>query len=68
MTYDFKCDTCGEVIEIMCSIRNKPDLVGCKCGGTAKRIYHISAIKYKGSGFYTTDRYDDPNEDPEDLK
>ena len=48
--YDFKCDTCGSVLEV-----NDPTPMPCTtCGMTMVRIWSAPAIKFNGSGFYST--------------
>lgn len=56
-TYDYKCETCGEIFEHFQSIKDEP-LEKCLCGkaGDVKRqISSGSGIIFKGSGFYVTD-------------
>lgn len=48
--YDFKCETCNDVIEI-----NEPIPPACEtCGMTMMRIWSAPAVQFKGSGFYST--------------
>lgn len=48
--YDFKCNTCKEVIELR---ENIPP--ACKtCGEVMARVYSAPAIQFKGTGFYKT--------------
>ena len=69
MRYHYKCNTCNRILEIDMKITdNKPDLLICPCHGTARRIYEMPAIKYKGEGFYTNDQWHPVDEDPADLK
>ena len=48
--YDFKCETCTEIIETseniapMCST----------CHGTMTRVWSTVAVKFNGTGFYST--------------
>jgi putative FmdB family regulatory protein len=57
-TYEYKCDTCGNVFEEFQSITAAP-LTRCKtkgCGGTVHRLISSGAgFLFKGSGFYITD-------------
>ena len=58
MTFNYKCDQCGYVLEMDYSLAaEKPESFACICGGTFKRIYEAPAIKFKGSGFYTNDQW-----------
>ncbi len=54
MIYDFRCKE-GHVTEHSCSMSDVPASVRCKCGKKATRIFSAPAIRFKGSGFYTTD-------------
>jgi putative FmdB family regulatory protein len=48
--YDFKCETCNDVIEL-----KEPYAPGCvTCGMTMVRIWSAPAVQFKGSGFYST--------------
>lgn len=48
--YDFKCETCNLVLET-----NDPALPPCTtCGTTMIRIWSVPAIKFNGTGFYST--------------
>ena len=56
MTFNYKCDQCGYVLEMDYSLAaEKPESFACICGGTFKRIYEAPAVKFKGSGFYAND-------------
>ena len=48
--YDFKCETCNDVVEL-----NDSAPPGCMtCGMTMVRIWSAPAIKFNGTGFYST--------------
>jgi len=48
--YDFKCETCGSVVELSDSAP-----VPCNtCGETMVRIWTAPAVKFNGGGFYST--------------
>ena len=48
--YDFKCLTCKIVLELKdTALPSCPD-----CGETMARIWDAPAVKFKGSGFYST--------------
>lgn len=54
-TYVYRCQKCGEEIEVVQSMSDPP-LKRCKaCRGALKRVYHPVGIVLKGSGFYKTD-------------
>ncbi len=48
--YDFKCSACTEVQE---TNENIPPACGT-CGETMHRIWSAPAIKFNGTGFYST--------------
>jgi putative FmdB family regulatory protein len=48
--YDFKCGTCGELVE---TIENIAPVCNT-CSGTMLRIWSVPAVKFNGSGFYST--------------
>ena len=59
-TYDYKCENCGNEIEVFQSIKDAP-LTKCeKCGkDTLKKMISGGAgLIFKGSGFYLTDYKD----------
>lgn len=54
-TYTYRCQKCGEEIEVVQSMSDPP-LKRCRsCRGALKRIFHPVGIVLKGSGFYKTD-------------
>jgi putative FmdB family regulatory protein len=48
--YDFKCETCGEIVE---TTENIPPICST-CSNTMMRIWSTVAVKFNGSGFYST--------------
>ncbi len=55
-TYDYECQSCGNIFEVFQSI-SAPKLKKCpRCRGKLKRLLGTGAgIIFKGSGFYATD-------------
>ena len=53
--YEYRCEDCGETIEIIQRFSDPPvDL--CKaCGGPLERLLSAPTIQFKGSGWYVTD-------------
>jgi putative FmdB family regulatory protein len=49
--YDFKCETCGSVVEVS----DSAPFPCTTCGNTMVRLWSAPAVKFNGSGFYTTD-------------
>lgn len=53
--YEYRCDDCGALFEVMQKMSDDP-LEACEqCGGQLRKVLHPVAIHFKGSGFYTTD-------------
>lgn len=53
--YEYKCDTCDEVFEVIQKFSDEPLKVHEKCGGPVHRLISPSAFQFKGSGWYVTD-------------
>lgn len=41
--YDYECDRCGQIWEVVYKISEKPEAILCRCGGTAVSI--ISSLR-----------------------
>lgn len=53
--YEYKCQKCASVFEIIQKMSDLP-LTECpECGGRLKKVLTAPAIQFKGSGFYITD-------------
>lgn len=53
--YDFKCKTCGTVIEVTRPADDE-SLVPCPdCSGETRRVFTPVGVHFKGSGFHSTD-------------
>jgi putative FmdB family regulatory protein len=54
-TYEYRCRSCGEPLEIVQSFTDDP-LTECPaCGGELRKVFQAVGIAFKGSGFYKTD-------------
>ncbi|MCS7044218.1 MAG: zinc ribbon domain-containing protein [Bryobacteraceae bacterium] len=53
--YEYKCDQCDEVFEVMQKFSDAPLETHDKCGGTVRRLISAPAIQFKGTGWYITD-------------
>jgi putative FmdB family regulatory protein len=53
--YEYRCDDCDAVVEVMQKMSDDPLEVCQHCGGHLRKVLHPVAIHFKGSGFYTTD-------------
>jgi putative FmdB family regulatory protein len=53
--YEYKCNSCGDVFEVLQKFSDTPLTVHTKCGGTVERLISPSALHFKGTGWYVTD-------------
>src|ERR1700761_1924388 len=53
--YEYKCENCGDLFEVMQKFADEPLKVHEKCGGKVERLISIPSLQFKGSGFYITD-------------
>ncbi len=53
--YEYKCDRCDNVFEVIQKFVDPPVAVHEQCGGKVVRLISTSALQFKGSGFYITD-------------
>ena len=54
-TYDYRCTGCGHSFDVRQRFDEEPVLTCPRCHQNVRRVMHVPAIIYKGSGFYTTD-------------
>jgi putative FmdB family regulatory protein len=53
--YDFQCNACNIVQELLLAITESDTVPPCTlCGADMKRVYTPPAIQFKGPGFYKT--------------
>lgn len=54
-TYEYRCKSCGEHLEVVQSFKDDP-LTECPaCRGDLRKVFSSIGIAFKGSGFYKTD-------------
>jgi putative FmdB family regulatory protein len=53
--YEYKCENCGEVFELIQKFSDTPLTTHEKCGGTVHRLLSAPALQFKGSGWYVND-------------
>ncbi len=53
--YEYKCESCGEIFEVMQKFVDEPLATHIKCGGKVHRLISASALQFKGSGWYVND-------------
>ena len=54
-TYEYRCRTCGEHLEVVQSFKDDPLTVCPKCDGELRKVFSPIGIAFKGSGFYRND-------------
>jgi len=53
--YEYRCDRCQKIVEVMQKFTDKP-LSRCpSCGGRLSRLISNCSFQLKGSGWYVTD-------------
>ena len=53
--YEYACVECGQHIEVVQSMSDRPLAVCAACGGRLRKVFSPIGIVFKGSGFYRTD-------------
>ncbi len=53
--YEYQCEKCGELFELIQRFSDEPLTTHAKCGGPVHRLISTSALQFKGSGWYVTD-------------
>lgn len=53
--YEYKCNKCNEVFEVLQRFSDAPVKVHEGCGGKVHRLLTTPSFQFKGSGFYITD-------------
>ncbi|HXE04434.1 MAG TPA: FmdB family zinc ribbon protein [Bryobacteraceae bacterium] len=53
--YEYECENCGDVFEVMQKFADDPLTVHEKCGGPVHRRISAPALRFKGSGWYVND-------------
>jgi putative FmdB family regulatory protein len=53
--YEYQCENCGDVFEIIQKFVDTPLTVHEKCGGAVHRLLSAPALMFKGSGWYVND-------------
>ncbi len=65
--YEYSCQKCGEHLEVLQKISDKPLARHEKCGGKLSKEWSRTGLQFKGSGWYVTD-YAGRKEDGADAK
>jgi len=53
--YEYQCENCGEVFELIQKFSDEPTATHEKCGGKVHRLISAPALQFKGTGWYVTD-------------
>lgn len=53
--YEYRCSSCGEMVEVLQRSGDPPPTECTRCGGTMLKVISAPAIQFKGSGWYVTD-------------
>ena len=53
--YEYRCDVCGGVFEVLQKFSDEPVKTHEGCGGTVERLVSPSVLQFKGSGWYVND-------------
>ncbi len=53
--YEYKCDSCGTVFEVIQKFSDEPVEIHEKCGGHVERLLSVPVLQFKGTGWYVTD-------------
>ena len=54
-TYEYRCEKCGETLEVFQSFSDPPLKKHDKDGGKLTKVLSAAGVILKGSGFYKTD-------------
>jgi putative FmdB family regulatory protein len=53
--YEYQCEKCGSLFEVIQKFADAPLEVHENCGGAVKRLLSAPGLQFKGSGWYITD-------------
>lgn len=53
--YEYQCDDCGKIEEVLQKISDKPLTKCSHCSGKLRKLVSHSAFHLKGTGWYVTD-------------
>ena len=53
--YEYECKKCGHRFEKLRKFSDKPIKKCPECGGAVEQLISVSAVRFKGSGWYVTD-------------
>lgn len=53
--YEYSCEACGRVTEVLQRLDEAPLSVCPDCGGALRKLVSAPAFQFKGEGWYVTD-------------
>ncbi len=53
--YEYRCESCDQVIEVLQKFSDDPLSTCTSCGGGLERLISPPGLHFKGSGWYVTD-------------
>jgi putative FmdB family regulatory protein len=53
--YEYRCEQCDKVFELIQRFSDEPLRIHEGCGGRVERLISVSALQFKGSGWYVND-------------
>ena len=53
--YEYRCEKCGKVFEVLQRFSDDPVKIHEECGGEVEKLLSAPAVQFKGSGWYATD-------------
>ncbi len=53
--YEYECARCGEKIEVIQKMSDKPLKKHAGCGGSLSKLISAAGFQFKGTGWYVTD-------------
>lgn len=53
--YEYKCNSCGKIFEVIEKFSDEPLKTHAECGGAVERLISAPAFHLKGTGWYATD-------------
>ncbi len=62
--YEYGCDACGKVIEVMQKFSDEPLKTCPDCSGQLTKLISRTSFQFKGTGWYVTDYARKPESQP----
>jgi len=53
--YEYECSKCGQTIEVLQKMTDKPLKKHAGCGGSLTKLISAAGFQFKGTGWYVTD-------------